>query len=243
MEDKPKEETEKKPEAETAKAPAEDKAPAADKPAAAAKPAGDKPAAAAKAAPKAAPKAAAKAKPAAKPKDPLVDNGDGTITDPNTGYMWKQSDAWLDMHKFYTFAQAQEYLDKLNKEKFAGYEDWRMPNKAEAATLVEKGKECLDKNGTMFPLDPIFTAGRVCNTWITECTEEKVIRFDYKIGGEMIYPPAEVWSSIYAVRGEAKPKEDAKSAAAAAKPAPKAAEGDKPEAAAKPTPAASTKAD
>lgn len=223
MEDKPQEETEKKPEAETAKAPAGDK-PAAAKPAA-------KPAAAAGAKP--APKAAAK--PAAKAKDPLVDNGDGTITDPNSGYMWKQSDAWLDTHKFYTFAQAQEYLDKLNNEKFAGYEDWRMPNKAEASTLVEKGKECLDKNGTTFPLDPIFTAGRVCNTWITECTEEKVIRFDYKIGGEMIYPPSEVWSSIYAVRGEAKPKEDAKPAAAAKpapKPAPKAAEGDKPETAA-----------
>ncbi len=214
------------------------------KPAAeAAKPAAPAAGAAAKAAPKAAPKAKPKA--AAKPLDPLIDNGDGTITDPNSGYMWKQSDAWLDCHKFFTFEAAAEYIDNLNKEKFAGHEDWRMPNKAEATTLVDKTKtkKCLDKNGTTFPLDPIFTEGRVCNTWITECTPEKVIRFDFKIGGEMIYPPSEVWASIYAVRGEAKPKEEAKPAAAAAKPAPAggAAPAAKPAAGA--TAAASTKSD
>ncbi len=205
------------------------------KPAEAEKPAGDKPAPSAA---KPAPKAAPKAKPKAEPKDPLIDNGDGTITDPNSGYMWKQSDAWLDCHKFFTFDAAKEYLDNLNKDKFAGYEDWRMPNKLEATTLVDKAKVktqfCLDKNGTTFPLDPIFTEGRVCNTWITECTPEKVIRFDYKIGGEFIYPPSEVWSSIYAVRGEAKPAEVAKPAATPA---------EKPASSAGATAAASTKSD
>ena len=82
-----------------------------------------KPAAEAKpAAPAAAPKAAPK--PAAKPKvekKPLVDNQDGTITDPNSGLMWKQTDAWLDMHKFYTWEDQPSYIEKLNKEKFAGH--------------------------------------------------------------------------------------------------------------------------
>lgn len=214
-----------------------------DKPDAGAKPetpaGGDKPAAAKPAAPaaggdKPAPKAAPKA--AAKPKEekkPLIDNGDGTITDPNTGLMWKKTDAWLDTKKFYTWPQAPEYVDKINGEKFAGHADWRIPSKAEAASLVDKNKKHMDKNGTEYPFDPIFEIGCAAVTWITECSEEKVIRFDYKIGSEFTYPPCELWSSIRLVRDAEGYEETLKKfREGPSKPAPKpgapAAGGDKP---------------
>ena len=54
---------------------------------------------AAKAAAAKAAKAAAAKKAAPKSK-PLVDNGDGTVTDPNSGLIWKKTDAWLDTQKF-----------------------------------------------------------------------------------------------------------------------------------------------
>ena len=148
--------------------------------------------------------AAKKEKPAA---TPFVANGDGTVTDPNSGLMWKQSDAWIDMKKFFTWMDHRQYVDKFNQEKFAGYENWRIPNKAEALTIFDKTKECLDKNGTLFPLDPIFEAGGASNTWITECSDEKIIRFDGKIGIDTAYPTKEVWSSMRLVRkeGEAPP--------------------------------------
>ncbi len=167
-----------------------------------------KPASDAKPAPKAVPKPAAKPK---VEKKPLIDNQDGTITDPNSGFMWKQTDAWLDMHKFYTWQQQPEYVEKFNKEKFAGYSDWRIPNKADCMTLVEKGRKetVIDKNGTPFPFDPIFTEGCVSNTWISECTEEEVIRFDFKIGSDFKYPPLELWASIRLVRDVAPKKEEA----------------------------------
>ncbi len=209
------------------------------KPAAAA---GDKPAAPAPAAKPAAPAAgaakpapaAAPKKPAAKPavpKKPLVDNGDGTITDPNSGLMWKQTDAWLDMHKFYTWKDQPEYVKKFNDEKFAGHSDWRIPSKADAMTLVEKGRKetVIDKNGTAFPFDPIFTEGCVSNTWISECTEEEVIRFDFKIGSDFKYPPAEIWASIRLVRNAEVKKEE---------PAAEASKEEKPAAAESPAPAA-----
>jgi hypothetical protein len=195
------------PEKETA--PSADAPPAAPKPAEVAKPAADTaPAGEAKPAPKAAPKPAAKPK---VEKKPLVDNQDGTVTDPNSGLMWKQTDAWLDMHKFYTWQDQPSYVEKLNKEKFAGHSDWRIPTKADAATLVEKGRKetVIDKNGTPFPMDPIFTEGCVSNTWISECTEEEVIRFDFKIGSDFKYPPAEIWASIWAMREVAPKKEEA----------------------------------
>ncbi len=146
------------------------------------------------------PKAAAKKEKPAAP--PLVDNGDGTITDPTSSLMWKKSDAWIDMHKFYTWMDHRQYVDKFNKEKFAGHDNWRIPNKAEALTIFDKTKECMDKNGTMFPLDPIFEAGGASNTWISECTDEQIIRFDGKIGIDTPYPTQEVWSSMRLVRKE-----------------------------------------
>jgi len=156
------------------------------------------------------PKATAKAKPAAKPKPeakPLVDNGDGTITDPNTGLMWKKSDAWIDMHRFYTWMDHREYVDKVNKEKFAGYDNWRIPSKSEAMSIFDKTKKCMDKNGIVYAIDPIFEAGGASNTWISECTEDKIIRFDFKVGVDTPYPTKDVWSSMRLVRkeGEAPP--------------------------------------
>ena len=142
-------------------------------------------------------KPAAGKKPAPELK-PFVDNADGTISDPNSGLIWKKTDAWLDTHKFYTWQAHQEYVDKVNKEKFAGYDNWRIPSKAEASTLVDKtgSKQCEDKNGTMFPIDPIFDAGCVSNTWITECSDELIIRYDLKIGIDTAYPGKDVWGSI-----------------------------------------------
>ena len=129
---------------------------------------------------------------------PLIDNGDGTITDPNSELIWKKTDAWLDTHKFYTWQAHRDYVDKINKEKFAGYDNWRIPSKNEASTLVDKtgGKLCEDKNGTMFPIDPIFEAGCVSNTWILECSDEKIIRYDLKIGIDTAYPGKDVWGSL-----------------------------------------------
>ena len=154
--------------------------------------------------------AAAKKAEAAKKAGPvgesLVDNGDGTITDPNTGYMWKKTDAWLDVKKFYTGADHREYVDWVNKnkDKFGGYDNWRIPNKAEALTLFDKTgvKSLVDKNGTSYPIDGIFAPGGASNTWITECSDEKIIRMDLKIGVDTPYPTADVWSSMRLIRKE-----------------------------------------
>lgn len=143
--------------------------------------------------------AAKKEKPAA---PPLVDNGDGTVTDPNSGLMWKKSDAWLDMHRFYTWMDHREYVDKFNKEKFAGYDNWRIPNKAEAATIFDKTKKCMDKNGTMYSVDPIFESGGASNTWISECSDDNIIRYDFKVGVDTPYPTQDVWATMRLLRKE-----------------------------------------
>ena len=173
----------------------------------------------------AAAKKAEAAKKAAPVSDPFVDNGDGSITDPNSGLTWKKTDAWLDKKLFYTWQDHQEYVDWVNqnKDQFGGYNNWRIPTKAESLTLFDKTgvKQLMDKNGTYYPIDSIFAPGGASNTWISECSDEKIIRMDLKIGLDTPYPNNDVWSSMRLVRkeGEAAAKSSAPVAEATAAPA------------------------
>jgi hypothetical protein len=89
----------------------------------------------------------------------FVDNGDGTVTDNDTGLMWekKTTDGSVhDVNKTYTWSQAgnsgpwgtvfTDFLPTLNDEPthnpahcFAGYCDWRLP---------KVNKDCQGWNGT-----------------------------------------------------------------------------------------------
>ena len=75
-----------------------------------------------------------------------VDNGDGTITDLNTGLMWekKSDDGSLhDKDNVYSWSSTGtedtiwDWLDDLNAGAFARRRDWRIPNVKELMSLVD----------------------------------------------------------------------------------------------------------
>ena len=61
------------------------------------------------------------------------DNGDGTITDLNTGLMWQQTP---DLDNKVTLAQAQANAGTLD---LGGYDDWRLPTIKELYSLINFG--------------------------------------------------------------------------------------------------------
>ncbi|HEA68472.1 MAG TPA: DUF1566 domain-containing protein [Desulfobacterales bacterium] len=63
----------------------------------------------------------------------FVDNGDGTITDKATGLMWGKKGS----SKKKSFYYAKKYVKKLNKKKFAGNKNWRIPTIEELYSLLE----------------------------------------------------------------------------------------------------------
>lgn len=70
-----------------------------------------------------------------------VDNGDGTITDINTGLMWEKLSRDGTIHdKELVYAWAEAFTVKvagLNALRFAGHTDWRVPNVNELYSLVK----------------------------------------------------------------------------------------------------------
>lgn len=73
-----------------------------------------------------------------------VNNGDGTITDTQTGLMWEviSDDGSIhDRDNVYTWSAAFTRVGQLNTDVFAGYSDWRLPNRSELISLQNMGAE------------------------------------------------------------------------------------------------------
>ena len=90
----------------------------------------------------------------------FVDNNDGTVTDKVTGLMWQKdgSSGTLDNQG------AISYIEQLNRQRFAGHSDWRMPTIEELASLLERTKN----EGVH--MDPIFDS-RQTSCWSADTGE------------------------------------------------------------------------
>jgi len=72
-----------------------------------------------------------------------TDNGDGTITDNQTGLTWekKSDDGTInDQDNLYNWSDAfSVFIGGLNVANFVGHNDWRLPNRFELESLVDLG--------------------------------------------------------------------------------------------------------
>jgi hypothetical protein len=81
----------------------------------------------------------------------FVDNGDGTVTDLATGLMWEKQGTSSIMY----WHQAQRYVSKLNKRRFVGHSDWRIPTTEELVSLLE-----CNRNNKGLHIDSLFEGGQ-----------------------------------------------------------------------------------
>ncbi len=73
-------------------------------------------------------------------------NGDGTVSDLNTGLMWQQADSQNSSGR--TWDSATSYCDSL---ALAGFTDWRLPTVTELVSLVNVGSYDPSIDKVFFP--------------------------------------------------------------------------------------------
>ena len=83
----------------------------------------------------------------------LVDNGDGTVTNTETGLMWQKATAPGE----YTWQEALAYAAGLT---LGGYSDWRLPNRNEQQTLIDYSR--YDP-----AIDPLLQEDTETNYWLS----------------------------------------------------------------------------
>ncbi len=82
----------------------------------------------------------------------FVDNGDGTITDQATGFMWSQQDSGAlnsdgtfrteaddDYGYGRTWVDTLGWVQEMNNAAYLGYSDWRLPDAKELQSIVQYG--------------------------------------------------------------------------------------------------------
>ena len=94
------------------------------------------------------------------PDSRYTDNLDGTITDTQTGLMWKQCLEGRDstttacdtgIVSSFSWQAALQQAQTVNNIGFAGHTDWRLPNRNELNSLVERSCSYPAINIAIFP--------------------------------------------------------------------------------------------
>ena len=97
--------------------------------------------------------------------DRYLDQGDGSVADKNSGLFWQQADSYHELKKGINWYQALEYVDLKNAEKFAGFEDWRLPTLKELKNLYDASRPIKSKDGERIGLPESFRNGGSYYLW------------------------------------------------------------------------------
>ena len=75
----------------------------------------------------------------------LILGGENTVIDTESRLMWKRSDSMNDMEKWVNYQDSLDYTRNLSENKFAGFDNWRLPTRDEMDRLYDKSYSIKDK--------------------------------------------------------------------------------------------------
>ncbi len=87
----------------------------------------------------------------------FLNNGDGTISDRNTGLIWTKNDSGMGLN----WQEALEWVQEKNDVKYLGYNDWRLPNIKELQSIVDYSRSP-DTTGSA-SIAAVFNATSIIN--------------------------------------------------------------------------------
>lgn len=118
--------------------------------------------------------------------------GDQVVLDRETGLLWQRKASESKM----VWKDGFSYIERLNADKFGGYDDWRYPTKEELSSLILPEED----RRTGLYLSPLFDNQRNC--WSsTEAGNHRVCYADFYYGDIYLMEENYANYSVRAVRG------------------------------------------
>ena len=112
----------------------------------------------------------------------FVDNGDGSITDNQTGLIWSKEDSWQIEGDWLDFNEALAFVDKMNKETYLGKWDWRLPEKDEIEKLFIPDQTLMARSKVEIHISALFESGGGNGSWALPFDQQAAFYFSYASG-------------------------------------------------------------
>ncbi len=100
--------------------------------------------------------------------DRFKDNENGTLTDTKYNLTWTKEDSYQMRNKWCSWKGATNYIIWLNEQKFAGFDDWRLPKSQECRNLYDHECKNTDFDGDIVHIDYKFPEGCGSTYWYVE---------------------------------------------------------------------------
>jgi serine/threonine-protein kinase len=112
----------------------------------------------------------------------------GTVYDRTTGLTWERAGSEYPV----TWEEAHNSIDQMNRNRFAGFRDWRMPTVDELRTLIDPPPQ-----GTSLCIQPVFDPTQI---WLWSCDRRSHIAAWY-VSLDLGFVAAHDFTGYYYVRG------------------------------------------
>ena len=98
----------------------------------------------------------------------FVENGKEAVSDKKTGLSWQKGDSHLELKKGLSWYEAIEYVNKKNREKFGGHNDWRLPTLEELKNIWDPNRPLRNKDGEPVGMASPFVGGGSYYLWTAD---------------------------------------------------------------------------
>ena len=135
----------------------------------------------------------------------FVDNGNDTVTDSQTGLTWLKKDSRQILEKWIHLEKSQNWAKELNESKFAGFDDWRVPELRDVKTIFDRNYTNRARGNDEIHIPKIFESGGADNTWTNTVNGDRAMVYSLIKGrSSWINKLGEGPFAVRLVRGELK---------------------------------------
>ena len=113
----------------------------------------------------------------------FIEGDSETIIDGAKRLVWLKKDTWQMAGIWMAQRQVIEFAGNLNRQRFAGFSDWRLPTTVEARSLFDKKQKNSDNMGQTIYLSDLFEPGCGFLCWTSDVRHNiQGVRLNFRKG-------------------------------------------------------------